>query len=101
MEDKSIAGLGKNKLSNICIEFNDLIAKAGYEPGIYANRNWFDNYLNKDFGNWPWEGNTTLKQWKSAVCDNKDSLLTWAKARTGSDGEFMKQVTELRDVLNI
>lgn len=48
MEDSSIAGIGKEKLSNICIEFNDIIAKAGYEPGIYANRNWFDNYLNKD-----------------------------------------------------
>ena len=67
---------------------------------IFKVENEFDNYLNKDFGNWPWEGNTTLKQWKSAVCDNKDSLLTWAKARTGFDGEFMKQVTELRDVIN-
>jgi len=48
MEDSSIASLGKNKLSNICIEFNNIIAKANFEPGIYANRNWFDNYLNKD-----------------------------------------------------
>jgi len=48
MEDSSITAIGKEKLTNICIEFNDIIAKAGYEPGIYANRNWFDNYLNKD-----------------------------------------------------
>lgn len=48
MEDLSIAGIGKEKLSNICIEFNEIIATAGYEPGIYANRNWFDNYLSKD-----------------------------------------------------
>lgn len=74
--------------------------KALIEESYKEIENEFDNYLNKDFGNWPWEGNTTLKQWKSAVCDNKDSLLTWAKARTGFDGEFMKQVTELRDVLN-
>ena len=48
MEDSSIAGIGKDNLSNICIEFSNIIEKANFEPGIYANRNWFNNYLNSD-----------------------------------------------------
>ncbi len=48
MEDESIVDIGKDNLSNICIEFNKIIEKANFKPGIYANRNWFDNYLNED-----------------------------------------------------
>ena len=48
MEDKSIANLGKDKLTNICIAFNSIIENAGFKAGVYANRNWFDNYLNKN-----------------------------------------------------
>lgn len=48
MEDASIGGLGKNVLTNMSIEFNTIIEKAGYWAGVYANKNWFMNYLNKD-----------------------------------------------------
>lgn len=48
MEDNSIAGLGKDKLTNICIAFNTIIEKNGFWAGVYANLNWFNNYLNKD-----------------------------------------------------
>lgn len=48
MEDKSTTSLGKETLTNICIAFNSVIEAAGYWAGVYANRNWFDNYLNKD-----------------------------------------------------
>jgi len=48
MEDNSIAKLGKDKLTNICIAFNTIIEKAGFWAGVYANLNWFNNYLNKD-----------------------------------------------------
>lgn len=48
MEDKSISHLGKNKLTEIVFAFNQVIEKAGYWAGVYANRNWYDNYLNKD-----------------------------------------------------
>lgn len=47
MEDSSIAGLGKTRLSNIAKAFNEVIEKGGYWAGLYANRNWFDNYLTK------------------------------------------------------
>lgn len=48
MEDSSIAGLGKDKLTNICIAFNTLIENSGLWAGVYANKDWFENKLNKD-----------------------------------------------------
>ena len=48
MEDRSIENLGKDKLTSICIAFNTVIENAGYWAGVYANLNWYTNYLTKD-----------------------------------------------------
>lgn len=48
MEDNSIVNRGKEVLTNICIAFNSIIEASGRWAGVYANRNWFDNYLNKE-----------------------------------------------------
>lgn len=48
MEDKSIANLSRSELSGIVRAFNSVIEKHGYWAGVYANRNWFDNHLDKD-----------------------------------------------------
>lgn len=48
MEDNSIAGQGKDVLTNICVAFNNIIEASGRWAGVYANRNWYDNFLNKD-----------------------------------------------------
>lgn len=48
MEQESITYLGKDYLTSICIAFNTIIEQNGYKAGVYANRNWFDNYLNED-----------------------------------------------------
>lgn len=48
MEDASIKALGKGSLTNICIAFNTVIEKAGLWAGVYANLDWFNNYLNKE-----------------------------------------------------
>lgn len=48
MEDNTIADCGKDKLTNICVAFNSIIEANGLWAGVYANRNWFDNYLNKE-----------------------------------------------------
>lgn len=56
------------------------------------------NYLVKDFGNWAWNGNLSFDVWKNAV-SGSDSLVSWAKDRTGADGEFMKQINELKSIL--
>lgn len=48
MEDKEIAVEGKAKLTQLVITFNTIIEQAGLWAGVYANLNWFNNYLNKD-----------------------------------------------------
>lgn len=48
MEDNTIAGCGRQKLTNMCIAFNTIIENAGLWAGVYANENWFNNYLNKE-----------------------------------------------------
>ena len=49
IEDKmSIGQLDKNTRTQMCINFCSTIEKAGYWAGVYANKNWFDNYLNYD-----------------------------------------------------
>lgn len=48
MEDAEIAVEGKDKLTQLVIEFNTQIEASGKWAGVYANLNWFNNYLNKD-----------------------------------------------------
>lgn len=48
MEDDSISRLGKNVLTEIVFEFNKIIEASGRWAGVYANKNWFDNYLHND-----------------------------------------------------
>lgn len=48
MEDNSIANQGKDILTNICITFNSIIETNGRWAGVYANKNWYDNFLDKD-----------------------------------------------------
>jgi GH25 family lysozyme M1 (1,4-beta-N-acetylmuramidase) len=55
MEDSSIAGLGKTTLTSIADTFNQVIKRAGYTAGIYANLDWFTNKLNasiKSYTTW-------------------------------------------------
>ena len=46
MEDDSTKYLGKLMLTNFALEFCKQILQAGYKAGVYANQNWFQNYLN-------------------------------------------------------
>lgn len=48
MEDDTIKGLGKDKLTQIVVAFNNVIERYGYSAGVYANLDWYKNYLNKD-----------------------------------------------------
>jgi len=47
LEDRSIAnaGLGKQGITQLAKTFCDAIAKAGYMPMVYANKNWFVNNI--------------------------------------------------------
>lgn len=48
MEDSTIRSLGKTKLTNIVKAFNTIIENNGLWAGVYANLDWYTNYLNKD-----------------------------------------------------
>lgn len=48
MEDEEIKVEGADKLTDICIAFNTEIENSGKWAGVYANLDWFNNYLNKD-----------------------------------------------------
>lgn len=45
MEDKTIVCEGKTALTNQCVEFCKIVEDAGYKSGVYANVNWFKNYI--------------------------------------------------------
>lgn len=45
MEDSKTVGVGKAKLTNIALKFCSTVKNSGYNCGIYANTNWFTNYL--------------------------------------------------------
>jgi GH25 family lysozyme M1 (1,4-beta-N-acetylmuramidase) len=46
MEDDSTIKLGKTLLTDFALEYCKQITQAGYKAGVYANENWFKNYLN-------------------------------------------------------
>ena len=48
MEDATIVNCGRDTLTNMCIAFNTIIEQSGKWAGVYANQNWFNNYLNKE-----------------------------------------------------
>lgn len=45
MEDDSTIKLDKTMLTNFALEYCKQITQAGYKAGVYANENWFRNYL--------------------------------------------------------
>ena len=55
MEDSSTLGVGNAQLGNIAKIFCDTVSGEGYEVGIYANTNWWRNYLTAScFSNSSW-----------------------------------------------
>lgn len=48
LEDSSQLHLGKTKITEIAERFCETIKKSNYRAGVYANLNWFNNYLDYD-----------------------------------------------------
>lgn len=46
MEVENTIYLGKEALTNFAIKYCDYFKNLGYQVGVYANKNWFTNYLN-------------------------------------------------------
>ena len=47
LEDKSIAPLGKDTIEGIAMSFIGECKEAGFDVGIYCNKNWYDNYISQ------------------------------------------------------
>ena len=45
LEESKVTSLGRKTLTTMAETFCEAIKKAGYKPGVYANLNWFKNYL--------------------------------------------------------
>ena len=45
MEIDATSNLGKGTLTNFAIKYCDYFKNLGYQVGVYANKNWFTNYL--------------------------------------------------------
>ena len=48
LEDSSQLHLGKTKITEIAERFCETVKENGYRAGVYANLNWFNNYLDYD-----------------------------------------------------
>lgn len=47
LEDKSIAELGKDTIEGIALSFIGECKEAGFDVGIYCNKNWYDTYISQ------------------------------------------------------
>ncbi|MDR2073977.1 MAG: LysM peptidoglycan-binding domain-containing protein [Oscillospiraceae bacterium] len=46
IEERSIANLGKDKITDIIVAFTNELKKSNYFPMVYLNSNWVENYVN-------------------------------------------------------
>lgn len=46
LEDSCVRLLGKDNITKLAINFCNIIKKSGYQVGVYANLNWWNNYIN-------------------------------------------------------
>lgn len=80
MEDKVTASAGRNMAINVALTVCDRIRAAGYTPGVYANLNWWRNYLNDSrFDNYErWVAQYNYR------CDYDGDYRIWQYSSNGS-----------------
>ncbi len=79
MEDKTILPEGKEYLSKMCNRFCEIISEKAFIPGIYANLNWLENYLDiSQFSN----AKIWIAQYNSE-CTYKKPYMIWQYSKTG------------------
>lgn len=47
LEDKSLPPFGNDAIEGIALAFIGECREAGFDVGIYCNKNWYDNYINR------------------------------------------------------
>lgn len=70
MEESWQANLGKSLCTAMAKAFCDTIVAAGYKAGVYANLNWFNNYL--DYATLKKSYSIWLAQWASSYSKDCD-----------------------------
>lgn len=81
MEDNTLINLGKDRLTKLSLTFCKEIENLGFLAGVYANRNWFDNYLNKlEIKN---KYNTWIAHYTNAVDKYKGEYDMWQASSKG------------------
>ena len=79
MEDKTILSEGKPYLSKMCNRFCEIINGKSFNPGIYANLNWLENYLDvSQFLN----AKIWIAQYNSE-CTYQKPYMIWQYSKTG------------------
>ena len=90
LEENSQANLGPSKIADLATTFCNIISDAGYDVGIYANQNWWRNYLtdsvfltagwNKWVARYPGSNKATdsgvsgTEIWQFSDCGNVDGV---------------------------
>lgn len=81
MEDDSTISVGNRMLGNMAKTFCDKISAAGYRPGIYANKNWWNTYLTSSVFN-----NSSWSKWVAQYnyeCNYQGSYDMWQCTSSG------------------
>lgn len=82
MEDSIQANLSASERGTIASTFCNIIQNAGYEVGIYANRNWWENYLTDlAFNNSSWH--KWVAQYNSS-CTYAGNYTMWQYTSSGN-----------------
>ena len=87
LEDNSQTKLGKAKLTEIAERFCETIKKSNYRAGVYANLNWFNNYL--DYAKLKKKYSIWLAQYNSV---NELSCDIWQNSSTGRVSGYGKNI---------
>lgn len=87
LEDNSQTKLGKAKLTEIAERFCETIKKSNYRAGVYANLNWFNNYL--DYDKLKGKYSIWLAQYNS---ENELSCDIWQNSSTGRVSGYGKNI---------
>ena len=87
LEDNSQTKLGKAKLTEIAERFCETIKKSNYRAGVYANLNWFNNYL--DYDKLKKKYSIWLAQYNSV---NELSCDIWQNSSTGRVSGYGKNI---------
>ena len=90
LEENSQANLGPSKIADLATTFCNIVSDAGYDVGIYANQNWWRNYLtdsvfstagwNKWVARYPGSNKATdsgvsgTEIWQFSDCGNVDGI---------------------------